>query len=102
MSNLTQSYFLLCAFCSLSAPFNYGQAVTRLQSSQLWLKLCGNLLFGSFESLLRLCMFGVYATIREDLVEWMDQEIEKLRFASRSHAIEYALAKLKEGKEHKG
>jgi len=44
----------------------------------------------------------VYATIREDLVEWMDREIEKLRFASRSHAIEYALAKLKEEKEHKG
>jgi len=43
----------------------------------------------------------VYATIREDLVEWMDQEVEKLRFASRSHAIEYALAKLKEGKDRK-
>lgn len=43
----------------------------------------------------------VYATIREDLVEWMDQEIEKLRFASRSHAIEYALAKLKEEKNTK-
>jgi len=37
----------------------------------------------------------VYVTIREDLVKWMDQEVEKLRFASRSHAIEYALAKLK-------
>jgi len=44
----------------------------------------------------------VYATIREDLVEWMDQEIEKLRFASRSHALEYALARLKGEKEHKG
>ena len=44
----------------------------------------------------------VYATIREDLVEWIDQEIEKLRFASRSHAIEYALTKLKEKKEQKG
>ena len=43
----------------------------------------------------------VYATIREDLVEWMDQEVQKLRFASRSHAIEYALAKLKEGKDRK-
>lgn len=38
----------------------------------------------------------VYATLREDLVKWMDQEIEKLRFASRSHAIEYALAELKD------
>ena len=44
----------------------------------------------------------VYATIREDLVEWMDQQVKKLRFASRSHAIEYALAKLKGEKERKG
>lgn len=36
----------------------------------------------------------VYATIRSDLVEWMDREVEKLRFASRSHALEYALARL--------
>lgn len=38
----------------------------------------------------------VYATIRKDLVQWMDQEVENLRFANRSHAIEFALAKLKE------
>ncbi len=38
----------------------------------------------------------VYATIREELVVWMDNEVKKLRFASRSHAIEYALTKLKE------
>ena len=43
----------------------------------------------------------VYATIREDLVEWLDNEVEKLRFATRSHGIEYALQKLieKEKKE---
>ena len=35
-------------------------------------------------------------TVREDLVKWMDQEIEKARFGSRSHAIEYALTQLKE------
>jgi Arc/MetJ-type ribon-helix-helix transcriptional regulator len=36
-------------------------------------------------------------TVRDDLVKWMDQQIEKARFGSRSHAIEYALTKLKEG-----
>ena len=36
----------------------------------------------------------VYATIREDFVKWIDEQVKKLRFANRSHAIEYALAKL--------
>jgi Arc/MetJ-type ribon-helix-helix transcriptional regulator len=35
-------------------------------------------------------------TVRDDLVKWMDQEIEKSRFANRSHAIEYALVQLRE------
>ena len=35
-------------------------------------------------------------TVRDDLVKWMDQQTEKARFASRSHAIEYALLKLRE------
>ena len=35
-------------------------------------------------------------TVREDLVKWIDQQIEKARFGSRSHAIEYALTQLKE------
>ena len=43
----------------------------------------------------------IYATIREDVVKWIDKEVEKLRFASRSHAIEYALLKLKEQQEKK-
>ena len=33
-------------------------------------------------------------TVREDIVEWVDQQVDKLRFASRSHAIEYALLQL--------
>lgn len=41
----------------------------------------------------------VYATIREDLVKWVDQQVEKLKFANRSHAIEYALMKLKESEQ---
>lgn len=35
-------------------------------------------------------------TVRDDLVKWMDERIETARFASRSHAIEYALIQLKE------
>ena len=37
-------------------------------------------------------------TVREDIVKWIDQEVEKLRFANRSHAIEYALLQLMEKK----
>lgn len=33
-------------------------------------------------------------TVREDIVKWIDQQIETLKFASRSHAIEYALLQL--------
>jgi len=40
----------------------------------------------------------VSVTIRKELLEWIDQKVEDLTYASRSHAIEYALAKLKESK----
>lgn len=33
------------------------------------------------------------------IVKWLDKEIKTLRFASRSHAIEYALLKLMEQEE---
>jgi len=32
----------------------------------------------------------------EDLLKWIDQQIRTKRFANRTHAIEYALQKLKE------
>ena len=35
-------------------------------------------------------------TVRKDIVNWIDQQVEKLRFASRTHAIEYALLQLME------
>lgn len=38
-------------------------------------------------------------TVREDIVKWVDNEVKKLRFASRSHAIEYALQQLMEKKK---
>jgi metal-responsive CopG/Arc/MetJ family transcriptional regulator len=31
-----------------------------------------------------------------ELVEWIDGEVKKRRFANRTHAIEYALQKLKD------
>ena len=34
-------------------------------------------------------------TVREDLVKWIDEQVKSLRFANRSHAIEYALVQLK-------
>lgn len=41
----------------------------------------------------------VYVTMREDLVKWVDQQVEKLRFANRSHALEYAISKLIESEK---
>jgi Arc/MetJ-type ribon-helix-helix transcriptional regulator len=38
-------------------------------------------------------------TVRPDLIEFMDKKIEKGDYASRSHAIEKALIKLKEKEE---
>lgn len=35
-------------------------------------------------------------TLDKDLLEWIDKLIEKKRFASRTHAIEYALQRLRE------
>jgi Arc/MetJ-type ribon-helix-helix transcriptional regulator len=32
----------------------------------------------------------------EDLLKWVDSQIAKKRFAHRTHAVEYALKKLKE------
>lgn len=43
----------------------------------------------------------VFATIKEDVEEWIQREVESGRFRNRSHAIEYALLQLmkKEKKE---
>jgi len=38
----------------------------------------------------------VTATVDQELIEWIDQEVKKKRFRNRSHAIEYALAMLRE------
>jgi len=36
----------------------------------------------------------VFATIREDIEKWIQEQVESGRFRNRSHAIEYALQKL--------
>ena len=41
----------------------------------------------------------VTATIDNELIEWIDKEVESRRFRNRSHAIEYAIAELKQKKE---
>jgi Arc/MetJ-type ribon-helix-helix transcriptional regulator len=38
----------------------------------------------------------VFATVREDVLKWVDQQVGRVRFRNRSHAIEYALIKLME------
>jgi Arc/MetJ-type ribon-helix-helix transcriptional regulator len=41
----------------------------------------------------------VTASMDCDLVDWMDKQIEKRRFASRTHALEVAIATLKDEAE---
>jgi len=44
--------------------------------------------------MVELAKVRLQVTVREDLVKWIDKEVSGLRFASRSHAIEYALKEL--------
>jgi Arc/MetJ-type ribon-helix-helix transcriptional regulator len=37
-------------------------------------------------------------TVDDELLKWIDKEIQSKRFASRTHAIEYAIEQLKKGK----
>jgi Arc/MetJ-type ribon-helix-helix transcriptional regulator len=39
-------------------------------------------------------------TVREDIVKWIDEQVKNLRFATRSHAIEYAVLQLMEKKKN--
>ena len=38
----------------------------------------------------------VSATIDEEIIDWVDEKVKEKIFRSRSHAIEFALSKLKE------
>jgi len=37
----------------------------------------------------------VTASMYAELVEWIDKEVESRRFASRTHALEFAISRLK-------
>jgi len=41
----------------------------------------------------------ISVTVEKKYVDWIDKQIEALRFRNRSHAVEYALAKLAEGEK---
>jgi Arc/MetJ-type ribon-helix-helix transcriptional regulator len=56
----------------------------------------------TMNELVEVSKIRLQVTVREEMVQWIDQQVEKLRFATRSHAIEYALAKLIESEEEKG
>jgi len=43
----------------------------------------------------------VFATIDEDIIKWIDQEVKTARFRNRSHAIEFALRQLIESEKEK-
>jgi Arc/MetJ-type ribon-helix-helix transcriptional regulator len=43
----------------------------------------------------------INATIEHQLLRWVDSQIQLQKFRSRSHAIEYALLKLKAQEENK-
>lgn len=36
----------------------------------------------------------IQVTIRDDIVKWMDKQVETRKYASRSHSIEYAVLQL--------
>ncbi len=40
----------------------------------------------------------ISVSVEPQLLEWVDEQVNSKRFASRSHAIEYALARLKREK----
>jgi Arc/MetJ-type ribon-helix-helix transcriptional regulator len=41
----------------------------------------------------------VFATVREDVLRWADEQVDRARFRNRSHAIEYALIMLMENEK---
>ena len=38
----------------------------------------------------------ISARVENELIDWVDQEVEKKRFSNRSHALNYALYVLKQ------
>jgi Arc/MetJ-type ribon-helix-helix transcriptional regulator len=48
------------------------------------------------EVVLEMVRARLFCTLRQDILAWVDEQVNKARFRNRSHAIEYALIKLKE------
>lgn len=44
----------------------------------------------------------LFCTVRQDILAWVDDQVTRARFRNRSHAIEYALIKLREADGQKG
>jgi Arc/MetJ-type ribon-helix-helix transcriptional regulator len=43
----------------------------------------------------------IAVTVSVDLLKWVDRKVEDTTFASRSHAVEHALTRLKEDEDKK-
>ena len=43
----------------------------------------------------------IAVSIDQELVKWIDMQVESKRFRNRSHAVEWALAKLREEEKKK-
>ena len=44
----------------------------------------------------------ISVTVEKKLVDWIDRQIETMRFRNRSHAVEYALVKFIESEQKRG
>jgi len=43
----------------------------------------------------------ISVTVEKKLVDWIDRQIETMRFRNRSHAVEFALVKFIESEQNK-
>jgi Arc/MetJ-type ribon-helix-helix transcriptional regulator len=43
----------------------------------------------------------ISVTVEKKFVDWVDEQVETMRFRNRSHAVEYALAKFIEREQEK-
>ena len=49
--------------------------------------------------LVEMAKLRLQVAVREDIVKWIDQRVDKLRFANRSHAFGHALLPVMESKK---
>jgi Arc/MetJ-type ribon-helix-helix transcriptional regulator len=51
------------------------------------------------ESVFEMVRVRIFCTLRQDLVQWLDEQVKSSRFRNRSHGIEFAVLRLKEEDE---